>query len=151
MASTQDISLVYSPAVSLRSRVLHYLGCLFIGTPASMHMPHDFYYIEADRDFPAPGELDWKSQRQRIFVDGFRRALTQKVAVYTCVGALAISVVGLLLNGGVLGMKHAAASHGWFGKKLTLSECQTEYNHAMQQNDQNALQRIQDECKEYVR
>jgi hypothetical protein len=150
MATTKDYTLIYAPKISLRSRALHFLGSLLVGTPASLDMPADFYYIEADREFPAPGQLDWDAQRRRIYVDGFRRALTQRVAFYACVAALVLSIGGALLNGGARGAKNLVQGHGLFGH-LTRAECEEQYSAAAQRGDNAEMHNLMNACRDYYR
>ena len=153
MSTNLDKVFTYAPKVSLRSRLLHGLGCLFIGTPSSLGMPEDFYYIEADREFPTPGSLSWVQKRKRIYTDHFRRALTHKVALYACAVAVVFSVAGYAVNGGVRGAKSWISktwSNSGQGKQAeaawTMARCRQEYQQAMDQRDQLEMKRIENTC-----
>lgn len=153
MSTNLDKLFTYAPTVSLRSRLLHALGSLFVGTPSSLGMPDDFYYIEADRVFPAPGHFTWEEKRKRIYTDHFRRALTHKVALYSCVIAVLLSVTGFVVNGGIRGGK-AWISKSWSesGKSKTgetnwtMARCRQEYQRAMTLGDQAEMKRIETAC-----
>lgn len=152
MTTNLDAMLAYAPKISLRSRILHTLGCLLIGTPSSMGMPDDFYFIEADREFPKPDALTWNEKRKRIYTDGFRRALTQKTALYACLAALVFSIAGYALNGGVRGVKRWVESKPWSSspvvQKKNLAQCRQEYQDAVMRGDAAAAQRVQSDCKD---
>lgn len=85
--------------ISLRSLVLHSVGCTLIGTPAALDMPPDFYYISGDRNVPHPNDYDWDQQRALLYVDTFRRELTNRVAKWCLALSAALFVACLLLQG----------------------------------------------------
>ena len=88
---------------SFSSALLHRLGCLVIGTPASLSMPDDFYSVQGDRSEPVQGISTFKGQRFALTVDAFRRRLTMRVAVLAAVASLAAVLAIQLLAGGVHG------------------------------------------------
>lgn len=94
-------------AISLRSMILHSVGCLFIGTPEALNMPGDFYYIEGDRNIPHPNEYVWERQRELLFVDTFRRNLTEKLGKWCLALAMAVFLSGLMVQGLTSGVKAA--------------------------------------------
>jgi hypothetical protein len=91
--------------ISMRSMILHAVGCIFIGTPDALNMPNDFYYIEGDRNIPHPNEYKWERQRELLYVDTFRRILTEKLGKWCLAIALAIFLSGLILQGLATGVK----------------------------------------------
>ena len=81
---------------SLTSKVLHRLGCFFIGTPESMRMPPDFYFEKGDRQVPTVAEMQqFVTQRNRLMVDAVRRGLLVRLGILTSVATVAIAL-GLL-------------------------------------------------------
>ena len=91
--------------ISMRSMILHTVGCIFIGTPNALNMPNDFYYIEGDRNIPHPNEYKWGRQRELLYVDTFRRILTEKLGKWCLAIALAVFLSGLMLQGLATGVK----------------------------------------------
>lgn len=93
--------------ISLRSLILHSVGCVFIGTPDGLDMPNDFYFIEGDRHIPHPNDYEWGRQRDLLFVDTFRRILTEKLAKWCLAIAMAVFLGGLMVQGLATGVKAA--------------------------------------------
>lgn len=93
--------------ISLRSLILHSVGCVFIGTPDGLNMPSDFYFIEGDRHIPHPNAYEWGRQRELLFVDTFRRILTEKLAKWCLAIAMSVFLGGLMVQGLATGVKAA--------------------------------------------
>lgn len=85
---------------SITSKVLTLLGNTFIGTPASLRMPDDFYSEKGDRYVPSSqAMLDPKVQRERIATDAFRRMLALRVGILASLAVASLSGVTYLLIG----------------------------------------------------
>lgn len=101
------MDLWFKGDISLRSLILHTIGCLFVGTPDGIDMPADFYFIEGDRYIPHPNDYSWERQRELLFVDTFRRSLSEKLAKW-CLGiALVAFTAGLAGQGLATGVRAA--------------------------------------------
>lgn len=107
-SSTNIFKMWLNSEVSLRTLILHSVGCIFIGSPDDLSMPADFYFIEGDRDIPHPNEYSWNKQRDLLYVDTFRRKLTEKIAKWCVVIALVFFTGGLVMQGVASGVKYAA-------------------------------------------
>lgn len=92
-------SRVWSRELACSSAVLHVVGCATIGTPESLDMPPDFYFIEGDRTVPHPNEYTWDTQRNLLYVDTFRRELTRRLAGISLWFCLLVFVLGLVGQG----------------------------------------------------
>ena len=154
--------------ISIRSLILHSAGCLLIGTPDSLEMPQDFYYISGDRVIPHPNDYSWDQQRSMLYVDTFRRELTRRVANW-CMGiALLLFVACLVLQGVTSGVKTAyrkadSALGSMFHKdpatmsradaEVRLRELKGEFNELRQQPapDVERVRKIQQEAETLVR
>lgn len=146
--------------ISLKSRLLHALGCACIGTPESLNMPPDFYYLEGDRKFPAPGALTWTEKRRRLYVDHFRRNLMQRTAVYASAAALAVALAGAAVNGGIKGAaqwvsgktsssesRPARSESRGSTERLTREECNQRMAQAWESQDERELARLEKLCR----
>lgn len=97
-------------ALSLTSKVLHWLGTVVIGSPASLCMSDDFYHEVSDRQPATRTEIQkHATQRDRLAEDAFRRALSQRVAVVvTLIAGLCIGGITLLAGGAKAIQDHRA-------------------------------------------
>jgi hypothetical protein len=116
-----------NPATSTSptSKVLHRLGCFFIGTPASLSMPRDFYREKGDRDMPTAKEImEHKVQRDRVAVNTYRLQMTPLVARYTSIAAFVVCLAGYASLGTVSALHSSYVQHAAQAKQL---EQQCEY------------------------
>lgn len=83
---------------SLQSRVLHWLGCVFIGQPEALGMPTDFYFARQDRHLPTPAEGDsWQKMRFRVYVDRVRVAMIRRFCKIILALNLAVFFAAVLI------------------------------------------------------
>lgn len=82
-------------ALSLTSKVLHWLGTVVIGSPASLCMSDDFYHEVSDRQPATRTEIQkHATQRDRLAEEAFRRGLRSRVAVV-------VSLIAFVIVGGI--------------------------------------------------
>ena len=93
--------------ISMRSRIYHYLGCLFLGHPTTLDMPPDFYHTVEDREMPHAKDYGFSVIRRNIRVNIFRRKLYRAVAFRITV---LLAVIFLLVNTGLI-LEQKAALH----------------------------------------
>lgn len=146
-SSTNVFKMWLSGEVSLRTLILHSVGSLFIGTPDELSMPADFYFIEGDRDIPHPNDYSWHKQRDLLYVDNFRRKLTEKLAKWCVVIALVFFTGGLVIQGVASGVKYAAHQVEKGYKYIFKQDKATPKASEMSKED--AAQRLRDLKKEY--
>lgn len=68
---------------SWSARILNWIGCTFIAKPADLGtppMPPDWYFAQADRVMPAPGQDSWQLQRYRVYADNLRMEMKLRLA-----------------------------------------------------------------------
>jgi len=93
--------------ISMRSRVYHFLGCLFLGRPSTFDMPPDFYHIVEDREMAHVQDFNFYVIRRNIRVNIFRRKLYRAVAFRI---TILLALIFLLLNTGLI-LEQKAALH----------------------------------------
>jgi len=63
------------------SRLHHYLGCWFVGTPQELNVPDDFWFDDDCRTPPKPNDYDRPGVVDQLLeVETFRRSLRWKLA-----------------------------------------------------------------------
>lgn len=122
--------------ISFASRALNFFGSIFIGRPAAIGMPSDFYYLETDRDMPTPEEAqDWQTMCQRLYVDTVRRKITNFILKSGLLLMVIFAVIayGLSLGGkAVDSMKQAYHQHAiekanWRAFKKLSTNAETDF------------------------
>lgn len=96
--------------ISLRSYVLHTVGCIFVGTPQALDMPPDFYFMQGDRNVPHPNDYTWERQRELLYVDIVRRRVLGRVANFSMIVAILLLAASMLLHGLTTGVASVASS-----------------------------------------
>ncbi len=99
---------------SWSARILTRIGSTLIAPPADLKMPADWYFVEADRVMPGPGQDTWQLQRYRVYADNLRWEIKFRLARFAIVANFAVILV-LAVMLGAFGAAKAAKS-AWDGR-----------------------------------
>jgi hypothetical protein len=87
--------------ISIESRLLTWLGSVFIGKPSALGVPENFYWVPGERRVDEIAYDNPIVVRKLIEVDAFRRRLFVKVGYVSAALAAAICVAGVFVLHGL--------------------------------------------------